>query len=144
MVATLMPRAARFKIAAVKDLLRQLEYAPAEVRRRQMDAAERLIGDIDPTQNYPQDFIVFRVTGYRPDAHDEPVTFVGEALLPDLVNLVQVLSENLELPERDERGTALAMDEIAKQLRVSEKTLQRYRKRGLVCHYVTMVGGNRQ
>ena len=73
-----MPRVARFKIAAVEDLLRQLEYAPAETRRRQMDAAERLIADIDPNQNYPQDFITFRITGYRPDAVDEPITFVGD------------------------------------------------------------------
>ena len=70
-----MPRTARFKIAAIQELLRQLEYAPAETRRRQMDAAEALIADLDPHQNYPEDFIIFRITGYRPDRAEEQAGF---------------------------------------------------------------------
>src|SRR5262245_28919443 len=127
-----MPRVARFKIAAIEDLLRQLEYAPPERRRRQMEAAERLIADVDPLRNYPIDFIVFRITGYRSDRSDEPVTLVGQALVPDLVNLVQTLSENLDSRADEIDAQSLPIDELAARLNVSQKTIQRYRKQGLV------------
>lgn len=131
-----MPPVARFKIAAIDDLLRQLEYAPAETRRRQMDAAEQLVADLDPKRNYPEDFIIYRITGYRPDRHDEPAVLVGEALLPDLINMVQVLSRSLKLPPQRDGSSAIPLDELSRRLRVSHKTVQRYRKQGLVCHYI--------
>ncbi|MCI0363303.1 MAG: hypothetical protein L0219_05430, partial [Phycisphaerales bacterium] len=131
-----MPRLARFKIAAIEDLLRQLEYAPAETRARQMDAVERLIGDVDPAQNYPHEYVLFRITGYRSDRVDEPVTYVGQALLSDLTNLVQVLSQGLELPADYAGRRAFSMEQAAERMQISPKTMQRYRKQGLVCHYV--------
>jgi RNA polymerase primary sigma factor len=136
-----MPRVARFKIAAIEDLLRQLEYAPPETRRRQMEAAERLIVDVDPLRNYPIDFIVFRITGYRSDRSDEPVTLVGQALVPDLVNFVQTLSEDLSLRADELGGPALPIEEVAARLNVSQKTIQRYRKQGLVCKYLVFPDG---
>ena len=136
-----MPRTARFKIAAIQELLRQLEYAPAETRRRQMDAAEALIADLDPHQNYPEDFIIFRITGYRPDRAEEPVTLVGQALLPDLVNLVQTLSESLDVKSDGDRSPALTIEEATTRLQISRKSIQRYRKQGLVCHYIVFADG---
>jgi RNA polymerase primary sigma factor len=136
-----MPRVARFKIAAIAELHRQLEYAPEETRARQMNAAERLIADLDPRQNYPEDFITFRITGYRSDRVDEPVTLVGQALLPDLVNLVQVLSEGLGLPPDYNDRRAVMIADVADRLNVSQKTIQRYRKQGLVCHYISLDDG---
>jgi hypothetical protein len=73
-----MPRAPAFKISALADLHRQLQYAPPETRKRQLDAAERLINEIDPDIAYPSAFVIFRVTGYRPDDVDM-VTFAGAA-----------------------------------------------------------------
>src|SRR5690349_1346250 len=127
-----MARTPRFKIAAIAELFRQLEYAPPETRSRQMDATERLIADIDPQQNYPEDFITYRITGYRSDRADEPSTLVGEALLPDLVNLVLLLSKGLRLPRDFANRRALSLGETAARLNVSTKSVQRYRQRGLV------------
>ena len=132
-----MPRLARFRIAAIDELFRQLRFAPPETRLRQMDAAEALVADIDPRQTYPTDFIIFRITGYRPEsADDAPLTLVGEALLGDLVILVQRLSGGLDLPADHGGRKARMIEEVARRLRISIKTLQRYRRRGLVCHYV--------
>jgi len=139
-----MPKAARFKVAAIEDLLRQLEYAPPETRQRHMDAAETLIGDLDPTQNYPLDFIIFRITGYRPDTRDEPVTLVGQALRPDLVTLVQVLSDGLTLTADHEGRNAITLEQVAARLNVSTKSVQRYRKLGLVSHHVSFADGARK
>jgi DNA-binding CsgD family transcriptional regulator len=139
-----MPRLAQFKIDALGELFRQLEYAPAETRRRQMDAAEHLIADIDPNANYPQDFVIFRITGYRPDRIDEPVTFVGQALLLDLLNMVGMLSRELGLSAEYNQRKALTLKEVGERLNIAPKTIQRYRRQGLVCHYITTSSGARK
>jgi len=136
-----MPRASRFRIAAIADLFRQLQFASPTVRVREMTAAEGLVNDLDPARNYPQDFVVYRVTGTRPNRRGEPVTFVGEALVGDLVTLIQRLSDGLELRHDHEGRNALDLDEVASRLRVSTKTVQRYRRQGLVCHHVVGADG---
>jgi RNA polymerase primary sigma factor len=136
-----MPRVARFRIAAIGELCRQLVYAPAEARRRQMNAAERLVAEIEPGQIYPQEFVIFRITGYRSDRTESPVALVGEALVGDLVTLIQRLSRGLSIASDDEGRTAVPLDDLARRLNVSAKTLQRYRRQGLVCHYVVFPDG---
>lgn len=131
-----MPRVASFKITVIGELYRQLRYASPETRIRQMNAAESLVEDIDPQQLYPEDFIIFRITSYRPRSDQTPPMLVGEALMSDLINLVQCLSDSLDLPpDFNGRSPALLQD-TASRLNISTKTVQRYRKRGLVCHYV--------
>ena len=43
-----MPRVAKFRIPAIADLLRQLEYTPNKTRMRQMNAAEELLARAGP------------------------------------------------------------------------------------------------
>lgn len=136
-----MPRLAKFRITAIGELCRQLLYAPPETRRRHMQAAETLAGELDPSLNYPEDFVIFRVTSYRPDSDESPVTLVGEVLVGDLAILVERLSRSLTLNWQEDGREAVLIDDIAKRLNVSTKTIQRYRKQGLVCHYVTFKDG---
>ena len=139
-----VPRIPRFKIGVIAELLRQLQYAPEDIRRKQMDAAERLLAEIDPQRNYPVDFIVYRVTGYRPDSRGEPVTLVGEALVGDLVNLVQELSRGLALHADSSGRRAVAVEQVAQRLNISVRSLHRYRRLGLLCHYVTFDDGSQK
>jgi transposase len=139
-----VPRVARFTIDRIADLERQLRYAPRETRAREMKAAEALIGDIEPARTYPEDFVVYRITGYRREEEGEaPVHFAGAALIADLANLVQRLSAAIGLPPDHEGRQALSIDEVARRLRVSVKTVQRLRRSGLVCHYVRKGGRSR-
>jgi hypothetical protein len=119
-------------------------YAPAEARRRHMDAAERLVAEIEPGQIYPQDFVIFRITGYRTDRSEASVALVGEALVSDLVTLIQRLSRDLSIASDDAGRTAVPLDVLARRLKVSAKTLQRYRQQGLACHYVVFPDGARR
>lgn len=130
-----MPRIARFKIAAIDQLLQQLRFAPEQTRQRQMDAAEQLVSAIDPARTYPEDFIVYRITGYRPERSSSTM-LVGQALLGDLANFVLRISRDLHIPAQHGQRAAQRIQDIAKQLNVSTKTIQRYRSQGLVCHYV--------
>ncbi len=136
-----MPRVATFRITAIGELCRQLLYAPPETRHRHMQAAENLAGEIEQNHNYPEDYVIFRITSYRPDSDDSPAMFVGEVLMGDLATLVERLSRSLQLSWQDDGREAILIDDIARQLNISTKTIQRYRKQGLVCHYVTFSDG---
>lgn len=136
-----MPRAPSFKTSAVRELFRNLRYAPADTRHRQMDAAEQLVNAIDPSLAYPEDFITFRITGYRPDAASEPHLVPGDAVRGDLARFVQLLSATLSLPEERDGSRAITLEDVARRLGVSTKTIQRYRQQGLVCHRVAFDDG---
>ncbi len=131
-----MARGARFTISAIADLLEQLRYAPVERRRHDMVAAEAFLNEIVEDQNYPEDFVVFRITEYRPEV-GEPAVLVGRALWCDLAVFVERLSFSLALTFEDyERGVPLTLVETRERLGVSSTTLHRYRKLGLVAHQV--------
>lgn len=139
-----MPPHPRFRVPQIKDLNRQLLYAPADTRRRQLDAAEQLVRQIEPDRLYPQDFVIYRITGYRPDLVRPAVALVGEALQTDLITLIQRLSASLDLSPQDAGRRAVGCRELARRLNVSAKTIQRYRKQGLVCHYVLFPDGRKR
>ncbi|MCA9296479.1 MAG: hypothetical protein KC983_08175 [Phycisphaerales bacterium] len=140
-----MARPRQFRLPAFEDLSRQLRFAPAERRRQQMDAAERLVAEIEPDQAYPHEYIVFRITNFRPETGSAPHVYDGSAVLIDLVNFVQRASRELPLTE-DMAGdrTPIAVAELPGRLGVSSKTVQRYREVGLVCHYLDRTDGRRQ
>ena len=101
-----MPRSAAFTSGVLQELLRQLEYAPDGTHHRQMDAAEQLLEVVEASRLYPEDFITFRITGYRSDRPGPRTSVVGDALRRDLVTFIQCLSWDLDLPRSLKRGTA--------------------------------------
>lgn len=136
-----MPRFPKLRIGALDDLAKQLRFAPQETLRRQLERTEKLAEEIDPARNYPEDWVVFRVTGYRPQI-DSPAMFVGEALLGDLSALVERLSAGARISEAEVNGGAfLNTQELGKRWRVSTKTLERYRRQGLIARRVLGVKG---
>lgn len=139
------------QLAAMEQLVQQLRFAPAETIRRQIERAEQMCQQIEPARHYPEDWVVYGITGYRA-ALDSPALFVGSALLSDLSILVETLSEGLEIPleslwsERDidDAGGAkpkhpmdspgsewLDATELSAKWGVSRKSLDRYRRLGL-------------
>ena len=64
---------AKFRIDSLAELTRQMaEFTPQDVRLTQVAAAEELLHSLDTTKAYPGDFIVFRITGYRPRGRTSP------------------------------------------------------------------------
>lgn len=117
--------------AHIADLAKQLAYSPAEKRHAQMRAAAGLISEIDPGREYPWEFILFRITGYRPPKPmGEMVS--GKSLRGDLSRLVEELSITLNLPADAAGEAVLSQEDIAKSLHVADKTIQRWRKLGLI------------
>jgi RNA polymerase primary sigma factor len=131
-----VPRLPKLRIGALEDLAKQLRFAPQETLRRQLERTERLAEEIDPARNYPEDWLVFRVTGYKSQI-ESPAMFVGEALLGDLSALVERLSAGAKIPESElKEGAFLGTTELSRRWKVSTKTLERYRRVGLMARRV--------
>ncbi|MEX2219977.1 MAG: hypothetical protein WD749_14590 [Phycisphaerales bacterium] len=131
-----MPRLPRLRIGVLDELAKQLRFAPRETLRRQLERTEHLAAEIDPALNYPEDWLVFRITGYRQEI-DAPAVVVGGALLRELSALVERLSAAAGLTERDlNRERVLTLPELRARWRVSAKTVERYRRRGLIARRI--------
>ncbi|MBL1218403.1 MAG: DNA-binding protein [Planctomycetes bacterium] len=117
-------------------MLDQLRYAPAATKRKQMERAEALVAEIVPDRMYPLEYVIFRVTSFRPEQSSEHV-FSGTALLGDLARFVERLSSSLLLPvDAYEPRLALSLEETCDRLGVGKTTIHRYRQHGLVAHTV--------
>ena len=102
-----------------------------------MEAAESLLHDLQPDASYPHDFVVYRITSYRADTSAESrELLVGRALIADVVTFIQRISERLELTVETTARDAIRPEDLAAELNVSTRSLLRWRRRGLVFHYV--------
>ncbi|HUO11012.1 MAG TPA: sigma-70 family RNA polymerase sigma factor [Phycisphaerae bacterium] len=119
----------------ILELATQLSYSPAEKRHEQLDAAIALVPTLDPDKTYPWDFVHFRITGFQPRAHTDH-TVPGKTLLADLSTLIEFLSDTLSIKVEDatphNADSVLSMEEVSRKFSVSSKTIQRWRKQGLI------------
>ena len=124
------PSSQQYICEPLKLLAAQLSRSPAARRVEQIQHAEQLHDSIDPAQNYPLSFLIFRITATRPGTTEETI-LAGEAIRPDLRLLIDQLSRNVELLIEQVAEEAWSLEALAKHIQVSTKTLQRWRKQGL-------------
>lgn len=145
-----MPRLPRLRTTALHELARQVQFAsPVAARKhlaRSEALAEQVLTDVlagSAPSEYPEDWVVFRVTGLRTEstrraaAGAVPVGVPREELLGDLGALTQRLSlrakvSSAECPPPD----WLTADELQKRWRCSRKTIERWQRAGLVSRRV--------
>jgi RNA polymerase sigma factor (sigma-70 family) len=109
-----------FKTPALKALTdQQVRFAPLPKRLEQRARAERLLAEIDPSRQYPYQFVCFRVTEFRPESYPD-LLISGADLACDLREMVRLLDDPV-----------LTLEEVSRQLSVSTKTIRRWRKFGL-------------
>jgi RNA polymerase primary sigma factor/RNA polymerase sigma factor len=120
----------------------QIRFAPRAKKLQQVEAAERLIAEIDSDKTYPYDYVCFRITGYRPA---EPTTtkFSGDDLRHDLRLFVEDLSDSADMAADNIGEQVLTVEELAKQFNVSTKTISRWRELGLVSRRLVFDGRKR-
>ncbi len=137
-----MPPLSQLRTPSLKSLCDELRFAPKAALLRNIERAERLAREIDIAQAYPADWIVFRVTGYRPDTTDPPLVS-GADLLGDLSALVEHLSHGAALCTSDLDADAfLDAPRLCERWEVSRKTIDRLRKRGLIARRVLSPNGH--
>jgi len=130
-----MPPLSSISVGALRDLAEQLRFAPREALLRDIERAEQLAHEVDATRRYPSEWIVFRVTGYRPQQLADETVVAGETLLADLSAFVERLCQAGSLGSTD-APDAIDAATLAKKWNVSRKTLDRLRRRGLVARRV--------
>jgi len=114
------------------QLLIQLRFMPQKHRRKQLDATEKLLTLIDRDKEYPFDFVCFRITGYHPKGLPEQPLIKGDELAEDLRIFISKLSGQLARPVADQKQKVYTIEQLAESFGVSTKTINRWRKRGLL------------
>ena len=115
-----------------------------------MGRAEELLTTIDPQRAYPLAFVVFRITGYKPEQKTDRAGEVAEALLTglglqhDLGLLVETVSDGLNLRAADFPEPVLSIEDVADRFGVTGKTIQRWRRKGLAARRFIFPDGKRR
>jgi RNA polymerase primary sigma factor len=132
-----MPIAPRFHVEHVHDLALQMTRSSKSIRKSQIKSTENLLKEIEENSLYPFDYLVYRITGYRAHAIDQPM-LLGSALLGDLVALIAIVSRSLPQPAEG----MMDVQQVSNKLGVSLRTLSRLRHEGLVFHWVSEKTGH--
>jgi len=110
----------------------QVRFAPPPRRLEQLKRAEQLLSEIDPKRAYPYQFLCFRVTDFRSEANSG-MLIRGEEVVHDLGLWINELATSLPaIPVENVGEPVLSTEEISKKLSVTTKTINRWRKRGLI------------
>jgi RNA polymerase sigma factor (sigma-70 family) len=134
---------AKFRIDSMGGLARQMQFTPAHALGAQLSAAEELLYTIDPAKAYPYDFVIYRITGYRPRQTDGDL-LTGLALQHDLGLLIEQLSDTLNLKTVQMDEPVLSIEDVATRFNVTSKTIQRWRRKGLAARRFTFPDGKRR
>lgn len=126
----------------------QFRFASQKQRRKQLDAAEKLLEVIDKGKDYPFEFVCYRLTGFHPKGETAQTTpsgpvpstvegvegqlIKGDELAEDLRIFISKISGQLAQPAIGQGEKVYTIEELAKTFRVSTKTIHRWRKRGLL------------
>jgi RNA polymerase primary sigma factor len=126
------------------QLLMQLRFTPEKKRRKQLDAAEKLVAIIDKDKEYPFEFVCFRITGFNLKSENEGELIKGDELLEDLRIFISKLSGRLARPVTEQSQKIFGIEDLAKNVGVSTKTIYRWRKQGLVARKYIFDDGTRR
>ncbi|MCY2951251.1 MAG: sigma-70 family RNA polymerase sigma factor [Planctomycetota bacterium] len=134
---------AKFRLANIAQLAREMVFAPLDVRTIQLARAEDLLHILVPAKAYPLDFIVYKITDYRPKTGGEDL-LTGLALQHDLGLLIERVSESLDIRTSALPEPVLSIDDVAEKFNVTSKTIQRWRRKGLPARRLIFPDGKRR
>lgn len=130
-----------FKQKVLKELTeQQTRYAPPARRQEQLANAQRLLAETDPVKAYPYQYVCFRLTEYRSDAHAD-LLITGDDLRHDLALFIRLVERSFPRLEPEALvEQVLTLEEVSRQFQVSTKTISRWRLRGLTARRVKVNG----
>jgi RNA polymerase sigma factor (sigma-70 family) len=121
-----------YKNPALRQLKeQQVRYAPRDARLEQIDKAEQLLEELDLTQEYRYQDLCQRITTYRPEMYPDLVV-TGEDAAHDLRLFIEDLSDSANIKAESLLEQVLTVEDVSKAFKVSTKTVDRWRNRGLV------------
>ena len=133
----------KIKSPSLAQLLMQIRFTPERKRRKELAAAEKLYSLIDVQKQYPYDFVCFHITGFHSQGTNQEM-MNGRDLLDDLYVFISKLSGKLATPVDEENERIYTADELAEKFDVSTKTIDRWRRRGLLARKFIFPDGGRR
>jgi RNA polymerase primary sigma factor len=110
----------------------QVRFAPPSVRLEQLRNAEKLLGEVDLLKEYPYQFVCYRITDFRSDANAAEL-MMGRDLVHDLGMFIREVARSMPaMPIEELNEPVLTLEEFSRKLNVTTKTVNRWRKRGLI------------
>jgi RNA polymerase sigma factor (sigma-70 family) len=134
----------KFRIDNLAELARQMQFTPHDVRAAQVAAAEELLHRLEALKAYPLDFVIYRITGYRPKSSVDGDLLTGLALQHDLGLLIEQVSDTLEVHSASLAEPVLDIDSVCERFNVTSKTIQRWRRKGLPASKFVFPDGKRR
>jgi len=128
----------------VGELAKELTAGLLRLRKGYIDSAEALHRIIEPDLQYPYEFVVYRLTGYRPLRHRPLEPLIGRKLRADLQRLILDLCDSFDLPVGAYGEVAYDTQGLAEHFRVSTKTIQRWRQQGLIARRLVLPDGRKR
>ncbi|MBS0263410.1 MAG: sigma-70 family RNA polymerase sigma factor [Planctomycetes bacterium] len=123
---------AHYKNPAIRQLKdQQVRYAPRDARLAQIDKAEKLLEEIDHAREYRYQDLCYRITDYRPELYPDLV-LSGEEAAHDLRLFIEDLSDSADIRAENSQEQVLTVEDVSRKFKVSTKTVDRWRNRGLV------------
>lgn len=133
----------RYRHPALKQLKdQQVRYSPLDRRLEQAARAESLLAEIDAEKKYPYQFICYRITDFRPDSYPG-LLLDGDDLRHDLRKFIEDVSASTRLDAAAAGEPVLTVDQLSHTLKVSTKTITRWRDQGLVSRRFVVDGRSR-
>ncbi len=126
------------------ELLMQLRFTPLDKRKKQFEAAENFLFSIESDREYPLEFVCYKITGYRVESLAEQEPVKGAALIEDLRIFLAKLSGQVAGSVSEQPEKIYSIDELAKTLGVSTKTIDRWRKNYLIARKYIFEDGKKR
>lgn len=121
-----------YRDSKIKELRDQLtRFAPKAKKIEQADLTETLLLEIEDDRQYAVDYLIFRVTGYRPEASSRH-NVASADVKNDLRLLIEDLSDSADVSIDDVPEPVHTVSDLSRMFSVSTKTISRWRDCGLV------------
>lgn len=121
------------KNSILAQLFMETGFVSKAQQLKQLAAAEELYRIAERGKSYPYEFVCFKITGYRSKSEFSQQTIDGSDLLRDMPIYILKASARLKLPVAKQNEKIYSLDELSEKLNVSTRTIERWRKRGLIC-----------
>ncbi len=118
----------------------QTRFAPKDQKIAQLDRAETLLGELKEDKRYPYEYIYYRITGFRPEADGPPIVLDGADLRADLQLFLHDLAMTVDHTIDEATEPVMTVQEVGRRYNVSNRTISRWRKRGLVARRFVING----
>ncbi len=123
-----MPPAARITLELFETIARERKGASQQTVLEDLDRLESLAQDVAGDTEFPEDWIIYRITGEQRIVK-RPAILRGKQILIDLSALSERLSQQARLPRSPD---AIELKTLAARWNVNVKTIDRYRRQGLL------------